>query len=481
IIFRTLPEITIKTCPTVLKDTEKLHEELDKEEGVFILDDDDKSFEMEELSSTIMDPKIFKQCRSSYGECEQAAKDRDEIFKNEQAAFPEKNLDEFDPELPKGQKEGSPMKSEHLSSSQRHEKQIMNWKNYIETAEEFVESRELITTDLGSDHFHDKDKVPNVVELKVESGPPSAVWKNPDNVLPCNDTETSCKPTKDEPNEISPDEYRDSVVSAEDGSLGGILKKDVQDGESVDIQKKNNSWQTNDSNSSLGDATSAGSNSTSQPADKSRGSKDDSLTRDRSSSNKRVSFTYGQLGNEDEVSYDPNFFDQTQREHIKSVSNTHILRSMQNRFFDNPLLSVLSASELIEEKDDEGKTKESTNLGVQAKTAYMTLAERFDALKTDKLGPYLARVMLLRKELLELHYENPGLFQAIIFTDGDPNKCIAILKEITKHLVETNSLSRRHDVEQNCQEYKNYVNRKFEELKIFDNRYTRLYEDVFLV
>lgn len=74
------------------------------------------------------------------------------------------------------------------------------------------------------------------------------------------------------------DEYRDSVVSAEDGSLGGILKKDVQDGESVDIQKKNNSWQTNDSNSSLGDATSAGSNSTSQPADKSRGSKDDSLT-----------------------------------------------------------------------------------------------------------------------------------------------------------------------------------------------------------
>ncbi|CAG9863363.1 unnamed protein product [Phyllotreta striolata] len=174
-------------------------------------------------------------------------------------------------------------------------------------------------------------------------------------------------------------------------------------------------------------------------------------------------------------SYDSVEPEERGREHAKSVSNTHILRAMHYRVFDNPMLSALSASDLTKEE-----TKKIGSL--LAKTTYMTLAERFDAFKADKLGPFVARILLQRKELLNLHFENPGLFQTVIFTDDKPSVCIDVLKDLTKQEVQSRNLNKiQIDILEDNPKFKDYIHKKILQLKLFKNRTNSQHEDLHLM
>ncbi|XP_074032753.1 uncharacterized protein isoform X2 [Leptinotarsa decemlineata] len=85
----------------------------------------------------------------------------------------------------------------------------------------------------------------------------------------------------------------------------------------------------------------------------------------------------------------------------KSISDSCIMDNIPNKNNDINLLSVLSASRIAEKLSD------------KQETIYMTLAERFEQVQMDKLGKFFDEIIESRKEYLNLHWENPGLFRGV--------------------------------------------------------------------
>ncbi|CAH1117502.1 unnamed protein product [Phaedon cochleariae] len=116
----------------------------------------------------------------------------------------------------------------------------------------------------------------------------------------------------------------------------------------------------------------------------------------------------------------------------KSISDSCISMQEQaaerNCVAESPLLSVLSSNKLPKSQ--------------QGGTVYMSLTERFGQLQMEKLGSFFEQIIHSRKELLELHWENPGLFRAVIFTD-DEDDCMKQLKELLKYTVECHNTSKQ--------------------------------------
>ncbi|XP_057652504.1 uncharacterized protein LOC130891660 isoform X1 [Diorhabda carinulata] len=159
-----------------------------------------------------------------------------------------------------------------------------------------------------------------------------------------------------------------------------------------------------------------------------------------------------------------------QRGHLRSVSNTHIFTNLEARFDEIPLLSALSSTKM-----------EVLDKSRSSKTVYTSLSERYDTFKNEKLSSFFKYVINLRKKLLELHYQNPGLFHCVIFTDS-PDECISTLKDIAKVLTENMHIVKKWqngpDSFENHPRYQPIVKNRVQKMNLHQNPFTTIYDEV---
>ncbi|XP_074032754.1 uncharacterized protein isoform X3 [Leptinotarsa decemlineata] len=149
----------------------------------------------------------------------------------------------------------------------------------------------------------------------------------------------------------------------------------------------------------------------------------------------------------------------------KSISDSCIMDNIPNKNNDINLLSVLSASRIAEKLSD------------KQETIYMTLAERFEQVQMDKLGKFFDEIIESRKEYLNLHWENPGLFRGVIFTDDEKN-CLKQLTVLLKFVVEHDNTFPKFSF-QNDMSLRKFLGSKIEKVQFNNNLFNRSSMDKF--
>ncbi|KAG5882007.1 hypothetical protein JTB14_035294, partial [Gonioctena quinquepunctata] len=138
----------------------------------------------------------------------------------------------------------------------------------------------------------------------------------------------------------------------------------------------------------------------------------------------------------------------------KSISESCIVKNAPPALAATPILSVLSASKL-----DLVETGEQD-------TVYMTVDERFEQLQMDKLGDFFREVLKWRQNYLEMHWENPGLFRAMIFTDDEAD-CMKQLTDLL-HSIMANFDDQPHFSIDNNTTFKAMLESKLKNLDLDD-------------
>ncbi|CAG9837897.1 unnamed protein product, partial [Diabrotica balteata] len=152
---------------------------------------------------------------------------------------------------------------------------------------------------------------------------------------------------------------------------------------------------------------------------------------------------------------------QPRREQLRSISDAHILRGFRSQADENPLLSVLSSMDVKEKS---------------SKTVYTSISDRIHALRYDKLAPFFKRIIDLKNMLLQLHWQNPGLFHTVIFTDY-PSDCTNGLKDIARGMLTTLGATKNFkdpNLLKNHPDFQEVIKKRLANMKLHENPFTRI-------
>ncbi|XP_072391114.1 uncharacterized protein [Diabrotica undecimpunctata] len=156
---------------------------------------------------------------------------------------------------------------------------------------------------------------------------------------------------------------------------------------------------------------------------------------------------------------------QPRREQLRSISDAHILRGFRSQADENPLLSVLSSINVKEKS---------------SKTVYTSISDRIHALRYDKLAPFFKRIIDIKNMLLQLHWQNPGLFHTVVFTDC-PVNCTNALKDIARGMLTTLGATinfKDPNLLKNHPDFQEVIKKRLANMKLHENPFTRIYEEL---
>ncbi|XP_072391113.1 uncharacterized protein [Diabrotica undecimpunctata] len=152
---------------------------------------------------------------------------------------------------------------------------------------------------------------------------------------------------------------------------------------------------------------------------------------------------------------------QPRREQLRSISDAHILRGFRSQADENPLLSVLSSINVKEKS---------------SKTVYTSISDRIHALRYDKLAPFFKRIIDIKNMLLQLHWQNPGLFHTVVFTDC-PVNCTNALKDIARGMLTTLGATinfKDPNLLKNHPDFQEVIKKRLANMKLHENPFTRI-------
>ncbi|XP_050510905.1 uncharacterized protein LOC126887424 isoform X5 [Diabrotica virgifera virgifera] len=179
-------------------------------------------------------------------------------------------------------------------------------------------------------------------------------------------------------------------------------------------------------------------------------------------SSKRVSFhhfDFSFMYGEESLSAQP------RREQLRSISDAHILKGFRSQIDENPLLSVLSCTDIKEKA---------------SRTVYTSMTDRIHALRYDKLAPFFKRIIDIKNMLLQLHWQNPGLFHTVIFTDY-PGDCVNGLKDVARGMMTTLGATKNYkdpNLLKNHPDFQEVIKLRLANMKLHENPFTRIYEEL---
>ncbi|XP_050510902.1 uncharacterized protein LOC126887424 isoform X2 [Diabrotica virgifera virgifera] len=175
-------------------------------------------------------------------------------------------------------------------------------------------------------------------------------------------------------------------------------------------------------------------------------------------SSKRVSFhhfDFSFMYGEESLSAQP------RREQLRSISDAHILKGFRSQIDENPLLSVLSCTDIKEKA---------------SRTVYTSMTDRIHALRYDKLAPFFKRIIDIKNMLLQLHWQNPGLFHTVIFTDY-PGDCVNGLKDVARGMMTTLGATKNYkdpNLLKNHPDFQEVIKLRLANMKLHENPFTRI-------